>query len=111
MTHEPALEYLLAMLNLALCFAIAGVCGCRLRLTSLRTRQGVRIKYAVYGAASLVFGFSPWTGEWPGWTGCVFSLSMLVGLLTSWHRWQFRAPPETGSGHAPLEATPEKSQS
>jgi hypothetical protein len=102
MTHDPTLEYLLAALNLLLCLAIGGVCLCRARLMGSHTRQGVRIKYSGLGAGALVFGLSPWTGEWPGWTGCVFAAAVLVGLLTSWHRWQRHAPPETDSGHTPL---------
>lgn len=106
MTHATTAEHLFSAFNLLLCIAIAGVCLCRLRLTDLHTRVGVRVKYSGIGGAALVFGLSPWVGEWPGWTGCAFSAAVLVGLLSSSSRWSGQAPIETHSDYAPLEEKP-----
>ncbi|WP_019654029.1 hypothetical protein [Variovorax atrisoli] len=95
-------EYVFAAATLLVCLAISGISLCRLRLTDIAIRRGVRIKYSVLGSGALVFGFAPWTGEWPGWTGLVFSFAVLVGLLSSSARWRHRAPPETRSDYSPL---------
>jgi len=96
-------EYLFAAITLAICLCIAGVSLCRLRLTTTKVRRGVRIKYSALGAGALMFGFSPWTGEWPGWTGMTFAAAVLIGLLTSSGRWRSQPPPETRTDHTPLE--------
>ncbi|WP_447775619.1 hypothetical protein [Variovorax boronicumulans] len=97
-----AREYIFATVTLFVCLAIAGVSLCRLRLTDTNTRRGVRIKYSALGAGALMFGVSPWTGEFPGWTGMTFAIAVLVGLLTSWGRWRTRPPLETRTDHTPI---------
>ncbi|MET3371223.1 hypothetical protein ABIC89_000256 [Variovorax boronicumulans] len=96
-------EYLFAAATLAICLCIAGVSLCRLRLTDTAIRCAVRVKYVALGGGAVVFGFAPWTGTWPGWTGMTFAGAVLVGLLTSSGRWRQRAPLETRNDHNPSE--------
>ena len=98
-----AREYIFATITLFVCLGIAGVSLCRLRLTDISIRRGVRIKYSALGAGAFVYGLGPWAGEFPGWPGMTFAIAVLVGLLTSWGRWRNRPPLETRTDHTPIE--------
>ena len=99
-------SYVIAAATLFVCLGIAGICLCRLRLTSVCIKRGVRVKYTGLGGAALVYGLGPWVGEWPGWTGFAFAVAVLVGLLSSSRRWRVQAPQETRSDYHPPQSNP-----
>lgn len=89
---------LLAMLNLAICMAIAWACICRLNSHVARVHKWARAKYSLLLAGAVASGFQP--ALWNSWTtvgDTIFSACVLAGLLINVARWHGAAHPHRRS--------------
>lgn len=91
------MEYqLLALLNVVVCGAIMVVCVCRLAMCHAGISILVRLKYATLLPGAMAHGFQTFLfGDFPTPGGVTLSVSVLIGLLCSAHRWRWHAPAET----------------
>lgn len=88
----------LALLNLALCAAVAWASMCRLNTTTHETRPEVRAQFVALLAGSLAHGLQPILWGWlPGWGSVMMSGAVLLFLLLGMRRWRNGAPPDTTS--------------
>jgi hypothetical protein len=84
---EPTIEradYVYAILSLLVCIVITCICIFRTIDSASQRNVLAPVRFAGIGVASIVYGVSPWTGEWSGWPGLLFSASVLIALCTDW---------------------------
>lgn len=70
------------------CFAIIGVCVCRLGKIDKGHRLRIGIKYVLLLMGSALYAMAPYLKEFQGWTGAAFAGSVLFLLLAESADWR-----------------------
>ena len=92
-----------ALLNTVVCGEIMVICICRLSVMHTGIRKLVRLKYTMVLSGAMGYGFQPFLFDtWPTPAGMWFTVTILVGLFCSSHRWRRAAPIETETCPAEL---------
>lgn len=71
-----------------ICFAIIGICICRLTKVNENYRLRIGIKYVVLLMGAALYAMAPYLKEFQGWTGALFSGSVLFLLLAESADWR-----------------------
>lgn len=93
--HLDMNQPLVLVLNAALCFAIMGICICRLNAMDHGVMLRIRFEYAFYMATGFISMARPWWGENVGWASLMLESGILFGFLSSSHAWK---PVQTACG-------------
>lgn len=80
---------LLALVNFALCMALAQMSLCRMaRMSGPTTRRPVRLAYAVLFTTAVAVGTMPWwSGIWPSPGGVALCFSYCIVMYVNRRQW------------------------
>lgn len=99
---------LLALINFALCVALAQMSLCRMaRMSASTTLRSVRMAYAILFTTAVAVGTMPWwAGVWPSWGGVALCFSYCIVMYVNRRQWAEGVPVHARTAPGEFDDTP-----